>query len=57
MKSFHHNYQKKVTWTQGSFHRQSRDTGFPCLLGHNKSKQIVYEKFLETFKVKQVEML
>ena len=38
-----------------SFHRHSRDIGFPCLLRHSKSKQIVYEKFLETFKVKQAE--
>ena len=36
-----------------SFHRHDRDTGFPCLLGHNKSKQIVYEKFEVALKVER----
>ena len=58
MRSFHHNYwKKKGDVDTRSFHRNGKDTGFPCLLGYNKSKKIVYEKFLETFKVKQVAIL
>ena len=36
-----------------SFHWHGRDTSFPCLLGYNKSKQIVYEKFEAALKVER----